>query len=173
MSERIFTLTDLTRVESVCGCVSCRLGDVFARHLAAVRTGYPGEVTMLGHRGAAPGTTAVPHFLTLRLRGDLADAVVWEEMSPDQLAAWLPNPEARERLPELAAHIPFLLRIRRALRERTFTPSGKTGAAPAAGRYPSSLFLVEHWPDLESEFTLHPATSPPPVTPTATPAART
>ncbi|MFD6334850.1 class I SAM-dependent methyltransferase [Streptomyces niveus] len=154
MSERIFTLADLTRVESVCGCVSCRLGDVFARHLTVVRTGYPGEVTMLGHRGAALGTTAVPHFLTLRLGGDLADAVVWEEMSPDQLAAWLPNPGARERVPELAARIPFLVRIRRALRERTFTPSGTTGAALAAGRYPSSLFLVEHWPDIESEFTL-------------------
>lgn len=153
MGERIFTLADLTRVGTVCGCVPCRLAAVFAGHVTAVRTGYPGTVTMLGHGGAAPGTTAVPHILALRLGGDLVDAVVWEAMSPDQLAAWLPNPGARERVPGLAARIPFLVRIRRALRERTFTPSGKAGAALAAGRSPSSLFLVEHWPDLEMEFT--------------------
>lgn len=154
MGERIFTLDDLTSVRSVCGCLTCNLGAVFAEHLTALRTGYPGTVTMLGHRGAAPGTTAVPHFLAVRLGDGLVDVVVWEEMRPDQLRAWLPDADARARVPQLAARIPCLVRIRQAIRVGTFTPSGPAGAALATGgRYPSFRFLVEHWPTLEKEFT--------------------
>ncbi|MFJ1662425.1 hypothetical protein [Streptomyces anthocyanicus] len=153
MAERIFTLGDLAGVGSVCGCLSCRLGTVFAEHLTALRTGYPGPVTALGHRGASPGATAVPHFLAVRLGEELADVVVWEEMRPDQLAAWLPPSPARARVPQLAGRVPRLVRIRQALRAGSFIPSGAPGAALAAGRYPSFRFLVEHWPDLEKEFT--------------------
>ncbi|MFF7705422.1 hypothetical protein [Streptomyces lydicus] len=87
MAERIFTLDDLTGTRSVCGCLACNLGSVFADHLTALRTNYPGTVTTLGHRGASPGTTAVPHFLAVRLGAGLADLVVWEEMRPQQLSA--------------------------------------------------------------------------------------
>ncbi|MFF8786797.1 hypothetical protein [Streptomyces sp. NPDC015125] len=153
MGERIFTLNDVTGVQSVCGCLSCRLGAVFADHLITLRTGYPGTVTVLGHRGAAPGATAVPHFLAMHLDGQLVDVVVWEEMRPEQLAAWLPPAQARERVPQLAARIPRLVRIRQAVRAGAFLPAGKAGAALASGRYPSFRFLVEHWPDLEKEFT--------------------
>ncbi|GAB3120835.1 hypothetical protein GCM10027160_37490 [Streptomyces calidiresistens] len=154
MAERIFTLDDLTSVRSVCGCLTCKLSAVFADHLTDLRTGYPGTVTPLGHRGAAPGTTAVPHFLTVRVGDAHVDIVVWEEMRPDQLRAWLPAAEARARLPQLAARIPLLVRIRQALRAGTFTPSGPTGATLASGgRYPSFRFLVEHWPQIKKEFT--------------------
>ena len=153
MAERIFTLDDVTGARSVCGCLSCRLGAVFADHLTALRTGYPGTVTTLGHREAAAGTTAVPHFLAVLLGEELVEVVVEEAMSPHQLTAWLPPAEARARLPQLAARIPDLVRIRQALRAGAFTPSGKAGAALAAGRYPSFRFLVEYWPDLEKEFT--------------------
>ena len=153
VGERIFTLDDLTAARSVCGCLACRLAAVFADHLTALRTGYPGTVTTLSHRGAAPGTTAVPHFLAVRLGSALVDVVVWEEMSPGQLAAWLPAAEARARVPQLAGRIPHLVRARQALRVGTFTPTGPAAAALAAGRYPSFRFLVEHWPDLEKEFT--------------------
>ncbi|MHC3393900.1 hypothetical protein ACLQ2E_31225 [Streptomyces lavendulocolor] len=154
MGERIFTLDDLTGVRSVCGCLACKLSALFAEHLTDLRTGYPGTVTTLGHRGAAPGTTAVPHFLAVRVGDALVDVVVWEEMRPDQLRAWLPAADARARVPQLAARIPRLVRIRQALRAGTFTPSGPTGAALSTdGRYPSFRFLVEHWPTLKKEFT--------------------
>lgn len=154
MAERIFTLDDLTGTRSVCGCLTCNLSAVFADHLTALRTDYPGTVTTLGHRGAAPGTTAVPHFLAVRLGAGLADVVVWEEMRPQQLAAWLPAADARARVPQLATRIPRLVRIRQALRAGTFTPSGAAGEAlSAGGRYPSFRFLVEHWPTLKKEFT--------------------
>lgn len=154
MAERIFTLDDLTSVRSVCGCLACNLGAVFAEHLTASRTGYPGPVTTLGHRGAAPGRTAVPHFLAVRLGDGLADVVVWEEMRPAQLTAWLPAREARARVPQLAGRVPRLIRVRQAIRAGTFTPSGAAGAAlSTGGRYPSFRFLVEHWPTLEKEFT--------------------
>ncbi|MFF8617949.1 hypothetical protein [Streptomyces sp. NPDC015350] len=154
MTERIFTLDDLTGIRSVCGCLSCNLGAVFADHLTALRTGYPGTVTTLGHRGAAPGTTAVPHFLAVRLGDELVDVVVWEEMRPDQLRAWLPFADARGLVPQLAARIPSLVRIRQAIRAGTFTPSGRAGTAlSTGGRYPSFRFLVEHWPTLKKEFT--------------------
>ncbi|MFI1648210.1 hypothetical protein ACH4XT_14900 [Streptomyces avidinii] len=153
MAERIFTLDDLTG-RSVCGCLACDLGVVFADHLTALRTDYPGTVTTLGHRGASPGTTAVPHFLAVRLGGGLADVVVWEEMRPQQLAAWLPAADARARVPQLAARIPSLVRVRQALRAGTFIPSGAAGEAlSTGGRYPSFRFLVEHWPTLKKEFT--------------------
>ncbi|MFD7556992.1 hypothetical protein ACFV9E_20950 [Streptomyces sp. NPDC059835] len=154
MAERIFTLDDLTSSRSVCGCLACNLSAVFADHLTALRTHYPGAVTTLGHRGASPGTTAVPHFLAVRLGDGLADLVVWEEMRPQQLTAWLPGAEARARVPQLAARIPRLVRIRQALRAGTFTPSGAAGEALSTGsRYPSFRFLVEHWPTLKKEFT--------------------
>ncbi|MDN3260824.1 hypothetical protein QWJ26_13565 [Streptomyces sp. CSDS2] len=154
MAERIFTLDDLTGARSVCGCLACNLGAVFAGHLTAQRTGYPGPVTTLGHRGPSPGTTAVPHFLAVRLGGGLVDVVVWEEMRPRQLAAWLPDREARARVPLLAGRIPRLVRIRQAIRAGTFTPLGPAGAALSTGnRYPSFRFLVEHWPTLSKEFT--------------------
>ncbi|WP_435598452.1 hypothetical protein [Streptomyces anulatus] len=154
MNERIFTLDDLTGVRSVCGCLACNLSAVFADHLTALRTGYPGTVTMLGHRGAAPGTTAVPHFLAVRLNSGLVDVVVREEMRPDQLRAWLPAAGTRARVPQLAARIPRLVRVRQAIRAGTFIPSGPAGAAlSTGGRYPSFRFLVEHWPTLEKEFT--------------------
>ncbi|MFD7323949.1 hypothetical protein ACFV9D_23060 [Streptomyces sp. NPDC059875] len=154
MGERIFTLDDLTGVRSVCGCLTCKLGAVFAHHLTALRTGYPGAVTTLGHRGAAPGATAVPHFLAVRLGEALVDVVVWEEMRPEQLTAWLPPADARARVPQLAGRIPRLVRIRQAIRAGTFTPSGAAGTAlSTGGRYPSFRFLVVHWPTLEKEFT--------------------
>ncbi|WP_030230370.1 hypothetical protein [Streptomyces sp. NRRL S-350] len=154
MAERIFTLDDLTGTRSVCGCLTCDLGAVFAHHLTALRTDYPGTVTTLGHRGASPGTTAVPHFLAVRLGDGLADVVVWEEMRPQQLTAWLPAADARARVPQLAARIPSLVRVRQALRAGTFTPSGAAGEAlSTGGRYPSFRFLVEHWPTLKKEFT--------------------
>ncbi|MER5984210.1 hypothetical protein [Streptomyces sp. NPDC001787] len=154
MAERIFTLDDLTGTRSVCGCLGCDLSAVFADHLTALRTDYPGTITTLGHRGASPGTTAVPHFLAVRLGDGLADVVVWEEMRPQQLTAWLPAAEARARVPQLAARIPSLVRIRQALRAGTFTPSGAVGEAlSTGGRYPSFRFLVEHWPTLKKEFT--------------------
>ncbi|WP_158835123.1 hypothetical protein [Streptomyces sp. NRRL S-350] len=154
MPERTFTPDDLTGTGSVCGCLICRLDAVFARHLRALRTGYPGTVTMLGHRTAAPGTTAVPHFLTMQLGEVPADIVVWEEMRPDQLKAWLPQADARDRVPQLASRIPRLIRIRQAIRAGTFTPSGSAGAALASGdRYPSFRYLVQHWPTLTKEYT--------------------
>ncbi|MFF4187146.1 hypothetical protein ACFYZ9_28530 [Streptomyces sp. NPDC001691] len=154
MAERIFTLDDLTSSRSVCGCLACNLSAVFADHLTALRTNYPGTVTTLGHRGAAPGTTAVPHFLAVRLGDGLADVVVWEEMRPQQLTAWLPAADARARVPQLAGRIPRLVRVRQALRAGTFTPSGAAGEAlSTGGRYPSFRFLVEHWPTLKKEFT--------------------
>ncbi|WP_217131524.1 hypothetical protein [Streptomyces sp. AC558_RSS880] len=153
MAERIFTLDDLTGVRSRCGCLACNLSAVFADHLTALRTGYPGTVTTLGHRGPSPATTAVPHFLAVRLGGGIADVVVWEEMRPQQLAAWLPAADARARVPQLAARIPRLVRIRQAIRTGTFTPSGAVGEAlSTGGRYPSFRFLVEHWPTLNKEF---------------------
>ncbi|MGW6605322.1 hypothetical protein [Streptomyces sp. NPDC055036] len=154
MGERIFTLDDLTGARSACGCLSCNVSAVFAEHLTDLRTGYPGTVTTLGHRGAAPGRTAVPHFLAVRVGEALADIVVWEEMRPDQLRAWLPAADARARVPQLAARIPSLVRLRQAIRAGAFTPSGPAGAALATGtRYPSFRFLVEHWPALKKEFT--------------------
>uniref|UniRef100_UPI002F912199 hypothetical protein n=1 Tax=Kitasatospora sp. NBC_01519 TaxID=2903576 RepID=UPI002F912199 len=154
MTERIFTLDDLDGVRSLCGCLTCRLGTVFARHLSALRTGYPGTVTMLGHRSAAPGTTAVPHFLTLRLGAALEDVVVWEEMRPHQLRAWLPHTDARARVPQLASRIPHLIRIRQAIHAGTFTPSEAAGAALATGdRYPSFRYLVQYWTTLTKEYT--------------------
>jgi hypothetical protein len=122
VAERIFTLDDLTGARSVCGCLACNLGAVFADHLTAQRTGYPGPVTTLGRRGPAPGTTAVPHFLAVRLGGGLVDVVVWEEMRPYQLAAGLPDHKARARGPVLAGRIPRLVRIRQAIRASRFTP---------------------------------------------------
>ncbi|CAL9587560.1 hypothetical protein SUDANB106_05173 [Streptomyces sp. enrichment culture] len=154
MGERIFTLDDLTGVRSVCGCLACKASTVFAEHLTDLRTDYPGAVTTLDHRGAAPGTTAVPHFLAVCLGGVLVDVVVWEEMRPDQMRAWLPDTDARARVPQLAARIPRLVRVRQAIRAGTFTPSGLAGAALFTGcRYPSFRFLVEHWPTLKKEFT--------------------
>ncbi|WP_127452678.1 hypothetical protein [Streptomyces sp. B29(2018)] len=154
MAERIFTLDDLTGAHSRCGCLACNLSAVFTEHLTALRTGYPGAVTTLGHRGPSPGTTAVPHFLAVRLDSGIADLVVWEEMRPHQLTAWLSAPDARARVPQLAARIPRLVRIRQAIRTGTFTPSGAAGEAlSAGGRYPSFRFLVEHWPTLNKEFT--------------------
>ncbi|MDV9187771.1 hypothetical protein R6L23_06010 [Streptomyces sp. SR27] len=154
MAERIFTLDDLTGVRSVCGCLACHFGAVFAEHLTVLRTGYPGTVTTLGHRGAAPGRTAVPHFLAVHLSDAPVDIVVWEEMRPDQLRAWLPSVDARARVPQLAGRIPRLVRIRQAIRAGTFTPSGPAGDALATGgRYPSFRFLVEHWTTLKKEFT--------------------
>ncbi|WP_225637465.1 hypothetical protein [Streptomyces solaniscabiei] len=126
---------------------------MFAEHLTALRTGYPGPVTTRGHRGAAPGMAAVPHFLAVRLGDELVDVVVWEEMHPHQLKAWLPDAEARARVSQLAARIPDLAQIRDAIRAGTFTPSGSAGAALSTGRHPSFRFLVEHWPSLEQEFT--------------------
>jgi SAM-dependent methyltransferase len=164
MGERIFTLDDLAGVRSVCGCLSCRLGTVFAGHLTALRTGFPGTVSVLGHRGPSPGTTAVAHLLAVRLGEELADVVVWEEMRPDQLAAWLPQPEARARVAQLAGRIPRLVRLRQAIRADTLRPSGAAGAALAAGRYPSFRFLVEHWPELEKESTSM-TTTPSPTSP--------
>lgn len=152
MGERIFTLDDLDGVQSVCGCLSCGLSAAFAQHLTDLRTDYPGKVTPLGHRGAGPGMTTVPHLVSLRLRDVLVDVVVREEMRPDQLAAWLPYAEARVRVPQLAQRIPRLVRIRQALRVGMFTPSGEAGAALARGRYPSFRFFVEYWPTLEKEF---------------------
>ncbi|MFF2777109.1 hypothetical protein ACFVU3_19655 [Streptomyces sp. NPDC058052] len=152
MAERIFTLDDLARVESVCPCLSCHLGAAFAQHLTNLRAGFPGRVTPLGHRGAGPGKTAVPHLVTLRLGQRLLDVVVWEEMSPAQLAAWLPYAETRARVPQLAGRIPRLVRIRQALRAGAFTLSGEAGAALAGGRYPSFRFFVEHWAQIKKEF---------------------
>lgn len=154
MGERIFTLADLDGVTSACGCLTCRLAAAFADHLTTLRTDYPGRVTPLEHRTVGPGATAVPHLLALRLGEELVDVVVWEEMTPLQLAAWLKPAEARARVPQLAGRIPRLLRIRQALRAGAFTPTGETGAALAAGRYPSFQFLVEHWPALNKEFAL-------------------
>ncbi|MFI5986965.1 hypothetical protein ACIBEA_39645 [Streptomyces sp. NPDC051555] len=153
MAERIFTVDDITGARPVCGCVTCALGAVFAEHLTALRTGHRGKITVLGHRGPAQGTTAVPHFLAVDLGGPLQDVVVWEEMRRDQLAAWLPSLPARARVPRLATRIPRLVRVRQAIRTGAFTPSGQAGADLASGRYPSFRFLVEHWPDLNKEFT--------------------
>ena len=153
MAERIFTLDDLTGDGSECGCLTCRLATVFARHLSALRAGYPGTVAMLGHRTAAPGTSAVPHFLTVLLGEVPADVVVWEEMRPDQLGAWLPQADARDRVPQLAGRIPRLVAIRQAIRAGTFAPSGPAGAALAGGRYPSFLYLAQYWPILTKEYT--------------------
>jgi hypothetical protein len=97
---------------------------------------------------------AVPHFLAVRLGAELVDVVVWEEMHPHQLKAWLPDADARARVPQLAARIPDLVQIRDAIRAGTFTPSGPAGAAlSTGGRHPSFRFLVEYWPSLEQEFT--------------------
>lgn len=152
MGERIFTLADIAGVTSACGCLGCQLGAAFADHLTGLRTGYPGQVVLLEHREARPGTTAVPHFLAVRLDTEMVDVVVWEEMCPAQLAAWLPSLEGRERMRQVARRIPRLVRLRQALRSGTFTPSGEVAAALATGRYPSFKFLVEHWPTLEKEF---------------------
>ncbi|MGW7304058.1 hypothetical protein ACWGI1_00590 [Streptomyces sp. NPDC054835] len=153
MGERLFTLSDLAGAEPVCGCLSCALSAVFAEHLTGLRTGYPGRVSMLGHRGAGPGRTAVPHLVTLRVGEQLLDAVVWEEMDAHQLAAWLPSPQARALVPQLAKLIPRLVRVRQALRSGSFVPSGEPGVALKAGhRYPSFLFLVQHWTTIEREF---------------------
>ncbi|MFI8459102.1 hypothetical protein [Kitasatospora sp. NPDC085464] len=134
--------------------MTCRLDAAFARHLSALRTGYPGTVTMLSHRTAGPGTTAVPHFLTLQLGEASMDVVVWEEMRPHQLTAWLPQADARDRVPYLAGRIPRLIRIRQAIRAGTFTPSGAAGTELATGdRYPSFRYLTQHWPTLTKEYT--------------------
>ncbi|MEU8543130.1 hypothetical protein AB0C52_24635 [Streptomyces sp. NPDC048717] len=152
MSERVFTLDDLAGTDSMCVCLSCRLGAAFAQHLTGLRNGFPGQVTTLGHRGAGPERTAVPHLVALHLGEGHIDAVVWEEMTPGQLAAWLPYAEARARVPQLARRIPRLVAIRQALRSGTFTPTGEIAAALAAGRYPSFRFFVEHWPQINKEF---------------------
>jgi hypothetical protein len=153
VGERIFTLDDLTGKWSVC-CLACNLSVVFAEHLTALRSGYPGPVATRGHRGAAPGTTAVPHFLAVRLGEELVDVVVWEEMHPHQLTAWLPDAEARARVPQLTDRIGDLARVRESIRAGTFMPSGSAGAALITdGRHPSFRFLVEHWPSLAQEFT--------------------
>ncbi|CAM5503505.1 MULTISPECIES: hypothetical protein [Streptomyces] len=155
VGERIFTLDELTGVRSRCGCLACNLSAVFAEHLTTLRTGYPGTVTTLGHRGAARGMTAVPHLLAVRLGDALVDVVVWEEMRPDQLRAWLPATDVQARVPLLAGRLSDLVRIRRAIRAGTFTPSGPAGAAlSSGGGYPSFRFFVEHWPTLEEEFIL-------------------
>ncbi|MFE2914621.1 hypothetical protein ACFXI0_27780 [Kitasatospora indigofera] len=152
MAERIFTPDDLTGADSDCGCLTCRLSTVFAGHLSALRTGYPGTVTMLGHRTATPGMTAVPHFPSILLGEVPADVVVWEEMRPEQLTAWLPQADARDRVPQLTARIPRLAAIRQAIRAGTFAPSGPAGAALADGRYPSFLYLAQYWPTLTKEY---------------------
>ncbi|BAU88085.1 hypothetical protein SLA_7219 [Streptomyces laurentii] len=152
MGERVFTIDDLAETDSVCVCLSCRLGAAFAQHLTDLRTGFPGQVTALGHRGAGPERTAVPHLVALRLGKERIDAVVWEEMTHGQLAAWLPYAEARARVPQLARRIPRLVAIRQALRAGTFTPTGEVAAALDSGRYPSFRFFVEHWPQINKEF---------------------
>ncbi|MFF2143655.1 class I SAM-dependent methyltransferase [Kitasatospora sp. NPDC058190] len=154
MVERIFTLDDVTGAQTSCRCLSCRLGAVFAGHLRALRTDFPGPVTVPGHHEAEPRTTAVPHLRAVRLGKELVDVVLWEQIRPNQLAAWLPPAETQARVPQMAVRVPLLVSIRQAIRTGSFTPSGRAGADLAAGRYPSFRFLVEHWHHLEKEFTM-------------------